>query len=136
MTALLADWFWPNPAGWTYGTPKVVVLLTVSIGLIVLSFVLRMWRKRLTNPMTKTLSRSWPGASLWFGIVGLFLTVSRVEQIQFVSMQILWIFWLLAFIAYVTLQLLIFRRRHYTAVRTGEAPGQNAEYARYLPKRK
>jgi hypothetical protein len=84
--------------------------------------------------MTKVLSRSWSTASLWYGIVGLILVVSRVEQIQFVSMRVLWVAWAFFLMLYVLFQFWQFQRRHYSVERGGGvAP---TDYDRYLPRAK
>ena len=110
-----------------------MALLALSIVLIVLSFVIGRVRHRIGNPITRSLMSGWPTAALWFGIVALFLTVSRVETIQFLSMRLLWAFWLLFLVLYVALQFLQFRRRHYTVVQKSHVID---ERERYLPKRK
>ncbi|MEQ1849422.1 MAG: hypothetical protein ABL890_02425 [Candidatus Peribacteraceae bacterium] len=133
MTQFLTYWLWPNPAGWTYSTNSVLLLLSISAALIVLSFLLKGWRRKLATGMTKTLSRSWSSACMWFGILGLFLTVSRVEQIQFLSMRVLWLLWAFCLGLYVLFQFWQFQRRHYTVERMVSAP---SEYDRYLPKKK
>lgn len=84
--------------------------------------------------MTKVLSRSWSSAAIWFGLIGLVLTVSRVEQIQFFSMRVLWALWTCILVLYVLFQFWQFRRRHYTVQHMAStAP---TEYERYLPKQK
>jgi hypothetical protein len=48
-------------------------------------------------------------------------------------MRLLWAFWFLAFLLYVVLQFLSFRRRHYTVM---ERTTVIDEREKYLPKRK
>ncbi len=129
----LRYWLWPNPAGWHYQDSRVLLLLCVSIGLILLSFAIRFWRTRLPGSVTRTLTSGWSLASLWFGIVALVLTVSRVETIQFLSMRLLWAVWILFLALYVLLQVVQFKRRHYTVVKQAHIID---EREKYLPKRK
>lgn len=133
MQKFFSYWLWPNPAGWHYEDHRVIVLLTLSIGLILASFVLRHLRHRSSNSVTRSIMSGWPTASVWFGIVALVLTVSRVETIQFLSMRFLWAFWLLFIVLYVFIQFLQFRRRHYTVIQQSHVID---EREKYLPKRK
>ena len=110
---MLSYLFWPNPGNAYYDSRSMVILLTVSAALIIVSFLIRFWRKKLQNPITKKLSKTWAGASLWFGIVGIVLVVSRVEQIQFLAMRFMWVLWALAAAAFVFIQVRLFRARHY-----------------------
>lgn len=129
----LSYWFWPNPGGWHYTDSRVMTLMGVCVVLILLSFAIRLWRKRLTNSVTSKLSRSWSSAAFWFGLTGLFLAASRVETIQFLSMRSLWVLWLLCIVLYAFFQVIQFRRRHYTVLaRTNVID----ERDRYLPKRR
>ena len=133
MTQFLSYWFYPNLGTAPYDNPKVMTALIVSIACIALAFAIMWWRKSIRNPITKKLSSSWSMAAFWFGIVGVMLTVSRAEGIQFLSMRILWVVWGLALAAYVFFQVLQFRRRHYTVV---EKQKSTSELDRYLPKKK
>jgi hypothetical protein len=130
---ILVYLFWPNPANASYTSPKVVVLLIVCSLLVVLWILLKFWRARVKNLVTRKLTRSWPAASLWFGVVGLFLIVARVEQVSYVSMRVWWFVWLAAFLAYLFIQVRIFRARHYEILpqTRGEDPR-----GKYLPHRK
>lgn len=105
--------FYPNPANATYGSPKSLVLLALCILLMAGAVALSMWRKKLSNAVTRKLSRTWPSASFWFGFVGLVLVISRVEQIQFVSMRFWWLVWFAIAAFYIFLQFRLFRARHY-----------------------
>lgn len=105
--------FWPNPGNADYSNPKVIALLILCALLVLGSFIVRRWRAGIVNPMTKKLSRSWSGAMAWFGIAGLIMVVSRVEDIQFLAMRFLWVLWGLIALAYVLIQLRLFRARHY-----------------------
>ncbi len=69
--------FWPRPPQIGYDNQKLIAVLVFCGGLILISFIMKRWRKKLRNSQTKKLSRSWPSAALWFGIVGLLLGVSR-----------------------------------------------------------
>lgn len=72
-------------------------------------------------------------ASFWLGAVGIVLTVSRAEGIQFFSMRILWLTWGLTALIYIAFQMLKFQRRHYTII---EKKRTHDERDRYLPGRK
>ena len=133
MKPFFVYWFWPNPAGWYYQDGRVLVLLGISIGLLLLSFVLRVLRPRLTNAVTRSLMSGWPSVIFWFGIVALLLTVSRVETIQFLSMRVLWALWIFLLACYFILQIVQFRRRHYTVVRQAHSID---EREKYLPRKK
>lgn len=113
LVSFLTYWFYPNPGNADYGNPKVQLLLALCVLLMAGAVGIRFWRNRQPNPITKKLSRSWAVASLWFGIVALVLTVSRVEQIQFFAMRFLWALWVIALVAYIILQVRVFRARHY-----------------------
>ncbi len=133
MKQFFSYWLWPNPAGWHYEDSRVMALLALSIGLIVLCFVIGRVRHRMKNPITRSLTAGWPTASLWFGIVALVLTVSRVETIQFLSMRLIWAFWLLSLGLYIFFQMLQFRRRHYTVIQQSQVID---EREKYLPKKR
>lgn len=125
--------FWPNLGISSYDSPKIIAFLSISIGLVVGSFIIKHWRKNSNNPITKKLSRSWASAAFWFGIVGLFLTISRVEGISYVSMRFWWVVWSIALAFYFFLQLKLFRSRHYTPVKTQKKKDPRDKY---LPKKK
>jgi hypothetical protein len=88
-------------------------LLVLCIALIVLSFVIRVWRRKMESPVTKKLSRSWSSACFWFGASGLVLVVCRVEQIQFLAMRLFWALWILGALVYAFFQVRQFRARYY-----------------------
>lgn len=133
MKQFFSYWFWPNPAGWQYGDQKVMALLAVCAGLVVASFLIRVWRSKLENGMTRTLTKSWPSFTFWFGVVGLVLVVSRVEMIQFIEMRALWVVWFLIGALFLAFQVVSFRRRHYVVVKQAHIVD---EREKYLPKRK
>ncbi|MBI3816907.1 hypothetical protein HY285_05190, partial [Candidatus Peregrinibacteria bacterium] len=105
--------FAPNPGRATYGSTSILSLLIACGTLVVLSFIIAVWRRSHANSVTRKLSRTWSSVSFWFGIVGLVLVVSRVEQIQFLAMRFFWVLWVLALLVYVFVQLRLFRARHY-----------------------
>ncbi len=133
MKNLLTYLLWPNPGAVTYDNPKFIAIFIVSVGLVLISFTLKMWRKRTQDQMTKKLSKSWPRACLWFGIIGIVLAVSRAEQISYLSMRLWWGVWLLGWIVYAFFQLKIFKMKYYKKL-----PSEHEEDPRdrYLPRRK
>ena len=110
-----------------------MVLLGVCVALILLSIAIRFWRQHVENSVTRRLSRSWASATLWFGIVGLMLTVARVEQISYVSMRFWWGVWLLSLLLMIVVQLKRWRAMHYQVLpkMTVDDPRE-----KYLPRRK
>ncbi len=133
MKNILIYLFWPNPGLWNYSDPKVIAMLITCGVIVVGSFAVGLWRGKMQNPRTRSLSKSWPAAMLWFGIVGIVLIVCRVELIQFMAMRALWFLWLGLLILYVVIQLLVFRRRHYTVVAKTEVIDARDKY---LPRKK
>lgn len=129
----LMYFLWPNPGNASYSNPKVQALIVLSGLLIVLSFALRFWRRSTKNPVTKRLTRSWPTATLWFGIIALVMIISRVEFIGFLSMRLWWVVWVFSLAFYLWIQVRLFRTRHYE-----QLPRVMTEDPRekYLPRRK
>lgn len=125
--------FWPNPGNATYGSPKAVALLIVCALLVLGSFAINVWRKKQGNAVTKKLSKSWSTSCFWFGLVGLFLVVCRVESISYLSMRILWVVWFIGLALYTAYQVKNFKSKHYEVV-----PQEKVEDPRdkYLPKKK
>ncbi|MEK7590737.1 MAG: hypothetical protein AAB489_00830 [Patescibacteria group bacterium] len=113
---ILSYLFYPNPGNAGYGSPKAILLLGICATFVVLSLLVRFWRGRLGNPVTKRLSNSWSTALLSFGVTGIVLTVARVEGIQFVAMRFLWALWAAALALYLVYQIRNFRHRHYTVL--------------------
>jgi len=126
--------FWPNPPTAAYSSTKVVLLLVICFGMVVASFIIKHWRRNLSNAVTKKLSRSWSLVLMWLGLVGLFLVVCRVEGISFVSMRAWWGVWLLVALIYAGIQMKMFRARHYELVPQKQEPDDPRE--KYLPKQK
>ena len=52
----------------------------------------------------------------WFSGIGIVLSISRAEGIQFFSMRILWVLWVLGMLAYSIIQIWKFRLKHYTVM--------------------
>ncbi len=125
-------WFWPNPGNADYTSLKSLVLLGVCVLLVITSFVLPQWRKK-QNPQMRKLSSSWAMACGWFGWIGLFLVVARVEGIQYIAMRMWWVVWGLSLLAYVFLQMKFFRSRYYEIL---PSEPTNDARAQYIPKRK
>lgn len=116
-----------------YSSPKALALLILSVLLLVGAAVLSAWRKRHSNPRVKHLSRSWASVSFWLGLIGLFLVVARVEEIQFLAMRIWWVLWVVAAVLYVFFQIRHFRAQYYQVL---PADTSTDPRAAYLPKRK
>lgn len=130
---LFIYFFWPNPGNVTYGSPKVLALLILCLLLIVVAFLISIWRRRVQNQVTKKLSRSWASAFVWFGFTGLILVIARVEQIQYVAMRVWWVFWVIAAIVYIAFQIRLWRARHYEVLPKEVSVDPRSKY---LPKRK
>lgn len=126
--------FWPNPANAMYDSPKALALLVACSLMVASSFAIKHWRKSIHNAPTKKLSRSWPSATFWFGLIGLFLVVCRVEGISFVSMRVWWLLWLIALVLYIFIQLKMFKARHYNVVPKSKTEATQRD--KYLPKKK
>lgn len=133
MKAWLSYFFWPNPGNANYDNPKVIALLVFCALLVIASFVISRWRDGLHNQSLKKVSRSWSSASLWFGLTGLLFTVSRAEQIQFLSMRALWLIWAAAAVLFIALQIRAVQTRTYEVIR---ATKKEDPRSKYLPKRK
>ncbi|MBT4119367.1 MAG: hypothetical protein HOG89_00060 [Candidatus Peribacter sp.] len=131
---MLSYLFWPNPPVPSYDSPKVVIVLLVCVLLMFGSFAIKRWRNSQSNAVTRKLSRSWQSASFWFGIVGLFMAVCRVEGISYLSMRFWWVVWGAIVVIYIGFQIKMFRSRHYEIV-PQEAKEQDPR-EKYLPKKK
>ncbi|MFA7681450.1 MAG: hypothetical protein WCX61_00290 [Candidatus Peribacteraceae bacterium] len=129
MTYLL----WPNPGMVPYDNSKVVALFCCCGAMVVAAFILRVWRRRTTNTQLRKLSRSWSGALIWFGVIGLVLLISRTEQISYLSMRIWWVVWAVILVVYIAFQLRQFQTRYYKKL-----PGEHYADPRqeYLPRKK
>ncbi len=125
--------FYPNPLQATYGSDFIIALLAFSGALIVLAVVLFFWRKHWADTVAKRLSGGWSFASFWFGVLGLILTASRVEGIQFFAMRVLLYVWALWMLLYVFFQFRKFRVRHYQIL-PSEKTSDSRE--KYLPGKK
>lgn len=125
--------FWPNPGNASYTSVKALILALLCVAFLVAAFVLSLWRKRMSDQRLRKLSRSWPSAAFWFGLVGLVLVVARVEQIQFIAMRVLWVFWIAALASYVFFQVRRFRAQYYQVV---PATSISDPRSTYLPKKK
>jgi len=133
ISDILTFIFWPNPGNAHYTSPKAVVLLIVCIAAVITSFVLPRVRDAWTDQQLKKLSRTWASACGWFGWIGLVLVVARVEEIQYIAMRFLWLLWGIALIAYVFVQVRLWRARYYEILPVTAVPDARADY---LPKRK
>ena len=122
-----------NPGGADYGDAQVIAVLAACGVLIVGSWFFSRWRKRHPSAVTRTLTRSWATAAFWFGVVALFLTIARVERIQFFAMRFFWVIWGIFFILFVVFQTMVFRRRHYQVLPT---KGADDPRDKYLPRSK
>ena len=133
LNYILRYLFYPNPGQAEYTSMSMLIVAGVCAALIIVSFVIRFWRKGLTNPVTRKLSKSWSSVSFWFGVSGLLLVVCRVERIQFLAMRFLWVIWALLLIIYVILQIRLFRMRHYEVIPMAKVEDPRDKY---LPKKK
>ena len=125
--------FWPNPGISSYDQPKVIALLVACALLILAAVGLKVWRAKIGNPVLRKLSKSWAGAAGWFGGIGIFLIVSRVEGVQYISMRFWWLVWLLAAAAYLYVQWRKFRMRYYQVLPSEQSADP---LDRYLPRKK
>lgn len=125
--------FWPNPGNAAYDDSKVLALLVLCVALILGSFILHALRRNSPNPVFKKLSRSWSSAAFWFGVVGLVLVVSRVEGVGFLAMRAMWVFWGIAALLILWVQVRIFRSRYYQPLPREESSDPRD---RYLPRKK
>ena len=114
---------WPNPGNAYYGSTNIRLLLAVCVLFILLSFVLRFWRRHMQNPVFKKLSRSWPA-----------LFLRRISGfIGFLAMRLWWVLWGILLALYIVIQVRFFRMRYYEKLPT-EVSSDPRD--RYLPKRK
>lgn len=90
-----------------------------------------MWRRKCADAVLRKLTRSFPSAFLWFGVLGIILVVARVEYIQFVAMRFWWLIWGLAFLLYGVFQYRTLRQRYYRVIPQGRAEDPREKY---LPK--
>lgn len=125
---MLSYWFYPNPGSAAYTSPKVLILFSVLALFFLASFILSHWRRKHPNSVTRKLTKSWPGALRTFTIIGATLIVSRVEDIQFFAMRILWVFWGIALIAFILLQAWLWKKMHYTIVQKVTVDDPRAKY--------
>jgi hypothetical protein len=125
---MLSYWFYPNPGNTHYSDPKVLILFAACGVLILFSFVLGFIRKKVTNPVTKKLTRQWPRFLRWMGLIGVALVVARVEDIQFFAMRALWGLWVLVFVLFTLFQAWHFRKKHYTVVKKVKVVDARNEY--------
>lgn len=84
--------------------------------------------------MTRKLTRSYSSLLFWFGVSGIFLTVSRVEGISYLSMRLWWVFWVALLLITVFVQVFLFRAKHYAVIPQGSRSEDPLE--KYLPKKK
>lgn len=120
--------FWPNPGNAFYTSPKVVFLLLLCVGMLGGSLMVKVWRSRTRDAQKRTLSRSWSAALLWFGMVGLILTIARVEQIQFVAMRLWWVVWGVASATYLWFQAKNWHLRYYEVLRQAQMQDPREKY--------
>ncbi len=131
---ILSYIFWPNPPAPAYTDSKVALIIGVCGLMIVSSFLFKRWRNTVQNSMTRKLTKSYGSALLWFGLVGFFMVVCRVEGISYLSMRMWWFVWLLAIAFFVFLQVKMFRARHYEVLPNEQHIEDPKE--KYLPKKK
>ena len=122
--------FWPNPGGVSYAGPHPRIAFLVCGILLLLSLVLRILRARSRSGSFRRLSHGWARAVLWFSLVGLFLVVARVEEVQYVAMRFWWIVWGGSAAGYVFLQWRRTQRLWYEVIPS--TPAQDFR-EKYLP---
>lgn len=69
----------------------------------------------------------------WYGLIGLFLVVSRVEEISYVSMRFWWVVWVVSLVGYLFMQFKVFKARHYEVLPSEQS---NDPRDKYLPTKK
>ncbi len=126
--------FSPLPPRPEYLDTQILALILLCVGLIAGAVVLRFLRRN-AGASFKKLSKSWPAAATWFGIIGLVLIVSRVEGIQYIAMRFWWLVWGLAALAYAVLQVRLFRAKHYEIIPTARAVDPRDQYLPQAKKR-
>lgn len=131
---MLTYLFWPNPPAPFYSSPKVAALLAVCISFLVASFIIRKWQRSHQNPITKKLARTWPTALRWFGGIGLFLVVCRVEGISYVSIRFWWVLWAVGLLIYIFAQYKLFSAKHYEVLPKEQLSADPRD--KYLPGKK
>ncbi len=128
MIALLSYIFYPNPGNATYASPKALALLILCAALVAASIAVKIWRGKLKNPVTKKLTASWSSAFFWFGISGAILVVARVENIQFIAMRALWLFWSGAVLLFFLTQFRRYRQKNYEVLPTVNVVDSREKY--------
>jgi hypothetical protein len=128
MKNLLWYVFNPNPGHAAYGDTWVLAALLACGALVVGSFLIRIWRRKLNSSVTKKLTKSWPSAAFWFGVTGLILMVCRVEGIQFLATRLLWIMWFALVVVFAFVQARIFMMRNYEVLPRIQASDPRAKY--------
>lgn len=126
--------FWPNPPAPAYSSPKVLVLLCLCIAMVASSFVIKRMRFQSSSSTVRKLIRSWSPLLFWFGLVGLFMVVCRVEGISYLSMRFWWVLWVAIALLVAFFQWKMFRARHYEVMPQQEEVRDPRE--KYLPKKK
>lgn len=134
MNNILSYMFYPNPGDASYTAPAMLAVAGIAVGLLLLSLVIKLWRGRLHNSVTKKLTRSWSSLCFWFGIVALILLVCRVERIQFLAMRFMWVLWAAGLLLALFVQFRVFRMRHYEILPRATAPKDSR--SKYLPGKK
>ena len=119
---------YPDPAfHWTKLTLLIGVLLILG------GMGLAFYRKRLSDPVMKKLLRPYSGQLQTYGVLTLFLLVSREAGIPYLSMRFWWIL-LGAFFLYSFFRFLFRFRSDYQ--RKKEALQMRESRSKYLPKKK
>lgn len=126
--------FWPNPPAPAYSSPKVLAILLLCSAMIVASFIVKRMQFRSSSAVVRKMIKSWSPILFWFGLVGLFMAVCRVEGISYLSMRFWWVLWALIGLVVAFFQWKMFRSRHYEVLPQQEEKNDPRE--KYLPKKK
>lgn len=133
MNTFLTYLFYPNPGNADYTSPKALAAIIICIVLMLAALGLSYWRKNMASGPMRKISKSWASAAFWFGLTGAILVVSRIEEIQFISMRFIWVLWTAALVWYIVWQFRNYRLRYYEVLPSTPIIDPRSKY---LPKKK
>ncbi len=110
----------------------------ITAALIILFFLLaigiRIYRKKAAkDPIIKKMIKRYPGRLMTFGVILVFLLLSREAGIPFVSMRIWWFVLMIIVVWWAVKNLLTFRKDYKKRARQTK---YRHEQSKYLPKKK